>query len=142
MNEYRYKEITVGQTESFTHTVTSESEDKFRSITGDLNPLHKDDEFATEAGKGKFSGHISHGMLTASLLSTMAGMYLPGKYSLIHSIDNISFKAPVYVDDVLTVTGKVISKQDELSLIQLSVVITNADNKIVLKAKVKVVVME
>ena len=142
MNEYRYKEITVGQTESFTHTVTSESEDKFRSITGDLNPLHKDDEFATDAGTGKFSGHISHGMLTASLLSTMAGMYLPGKYSLIHSIDNISFKAPVYVDDVLTVTGKVISKQDELSLIQLSVVITNADNKIVLKAKVKVVVME
>ncbi len=142
MNEYKYEDLTVGQTEVFTHTVTTESEDMFRSITGDLNPLHKDDDFAVEAGKGKFRGHISHGMLTASLLSTMAGMYLPGKYSLIHSIDNISFKAPVYAGDVLTVTGKVIDKQDGLNLIRLGVVITNADNKTVLKAEMKVLVKE
>ena len=81
-------------------------------------------------------------MLTASFYSTIAGVYLPGKYSLIHSLEDLSFKKPVYVGDELTVTGKVIDKNDELRLIVLKVSIKNQNKDLVSKAKMKVLVMK
>ena len=142
MNEYTYDEIKVGQTESFTRTITAEMEDSFRGITGDQNPLHRDDEYAKEIGGGRFTSHVAFGMLTASLYSTIAGMYLPGKYSLIHSFDEISFTNPVYAGDELEVSGKVVDKNEELGLIVLKVRIINQDKKIVSKARMKVLVMK
>lgn len=140
MNAYVFADIPVGLTATFTKTVTLEMEDSFRIISGDENPLHKDDDFAKETGNGKFDKHVTFGMLTASLYSTMAGMYLPGKYSLIHSFDEISFQKPVFAGDILTVTGEVVEKTEGLNLIILKVVIRNQDNKIVSKAKMKVLV--
>ena len=117
-------------------------EDMFRSITGDLNPLHRDDAYAKEISSGKYTSHVVFGMLTASLYSTIAGMYLPGKYSLIHSLEKVDFKKPVYVGDRLTVTGTVREKQDGLKLLILDVVIRNQTGKIVSKAGMKVLVQK
>ena len=142
MNEYTMKDIEPGLEASFTKTMTVEMEDAFRQITGDDNPLHRDDGFAKEIGGGRFRGHASFGMLTASLYSTMAGMYLPGKYSLIHSFDEISFLKPVFAGDELTVTGTVIDKNEDLKLIMLKVVIRNQDGKAVSRAKMKVLVLK
>ena len=110
-------------------------------ITGDLNPLHYDDSFAKELSNGKYNRHVSFGMLTASLFSTMAGMYLPGKYSLIHSFDEISFLKPVFAGDCLTVKGDIIDKDDYLKMIRLKVMITNQDGKKVARANMNVIVM-
>ena len=71
MREYTYDEITVGQIESFTVTMTTEMEDAFRRMTGDENPLHRDDAYACEVSQGRFSSHVSFGMLTASFYSTI-----------------------------------------------------------------------
>lgn len=142
MNEYRFDDIMIGQTESFQKEITVEMEDSFREITGDTNPLHWDDAFAMEVGNGKFKSHVSFGMLTASFYSTIGGVYLPGKYSLIHSIDNLSFKKPVFVGDVLTVTGTVKEKYDDLKLICVSVKITNQDGQVVSKADMKILVLK
>lgn len=142
MNEYTFDEIKVGQTESFTKEITVEMENMFRRITGDINPLHQDDFFAKKLGNERYKGHVSFGMLTASLCSTLAGVYLPGKYSLIHSIDNISFKKPVYAGDILSVTGTVASKQEDLKLILVNVKILNQDNKVVFKANMKILVQQ
>lgn len=117
-------------------------EDDFRRITNDRNPLHLDDQFACEISGGRFKGHVVFGMLTVSMLSTIAGVYLPGKYSLIHSIDHISFQKPVYAGDVLTVLGTVKGKQDDLKLLQLEVRITNDKNEVVCKAGMKVLVQK
>ena len=142
MNSYRFDEIRVGQTESFTREITAEMEDRFRELSGDMNPLHRDDEYAREIGNGRFRSHICFGMLTASLLSTLAGMYLPGEYSLIHSIDGISFKKPVYAGDTLTVAGTVTEKVEDLRLILVSVRISNQDGKLVSGAKMKILVQQ
>lgn len=142
MNNYTLDEIQIGMQESFKKNITIDMEDAFRNTSGDDNPLHRDDEFAQEIAEGKFKGHVSFGMLTASLYSTIAGMYLPGKYSLIHSFDNLSFMNPVYAGDELEVIGKVIDKIDDLRLIVLKVVIKNQDKKVVSKAKMKVLVMK
>lgn len=142
MNEYTISEIEVGMKASFTRKITKEMEDSFRIISGDENPLHKDDEFAREISNGKYSGHAVFGMLTASLYSTIAGMYLPGKYSLIHSFDELSFLKPVFVDDELLVEGEVIDKDEDLGLIRIKVTIKNQNNKSVSRAKMKVLVMK
>lgn len=142
MNEFVLSEIEPGLKASFKRTITKEMEDAFRTISGDENPLHQDDAFAQEIGEGRFSGHVSFGMLTASLYSTMAGMYLPGKYSLIHSFDELSFLKPVFAGDELTVEGEVIDKNEALGLIRLKVVIKNQNQKTVSRAKMKVMVMK
>lgn len=142
MREYTYDEITVGQIESFTVTMTTEMEDAFRRMTGDENPLHRDDAYSCEVSHGRFSSHVSFGMLTASFYSTLAGMYLPGKYSLIHSLEHLDFKKPVFAGDVLTVTGTVREKQDGLKLILVDAVIKNQNGKVVSKAGIKVLVQK
>lgn len=142
MNEYTFAEISPGMKASFEKEITLEMENGFREISGDDNPLHRDDEFAREAGGGKFPGHAVFGMLTASFYSTMAGMYLPGKYSLIHSFDEISFLKPVFVGDKLTITGEVTGKEETLNLIHLKVTIRNQNNKLVSRARMKILVLK
>ena len=142
MNEYELSQIEVGMQASFGKIITKEMEDSFRVISGDDNPLHRDDNFAVDISNGKFKSHAAFGMLTASLYSTMAGMYLPGKYSLIHSFDELSFMNPVFVGDELMVQGTVTDKNEDLKLIMLKVVIKNQDKKIVSRAKMKVLVMK
>lgn len=142
MKEYLYEDIEVGLVESFCREITPEMENIFRALTIDLNPLHEDDEYAKTISGGKYEQHVTFGMLTASLLSTLAGMYLPGKYSLIHSIESISFLKPVFVGDVLTVTGEVVEKNDALRLLQIKVIMKNQCGKTVLKGKMKILVMK
>ena len=141
MNEYTISEIEVGMTASFQRQITQEMEDSFRMLSGDENPLHKDDNFAREISNGKFQGHAVFGMLTASLYSTIAGMYLPGKRSLIHSFEELSFVKPVFTGDILTVIGEVTDKDEGLKLLRLRVVIKNQNNQSVSRAKMKVLVM-
>mgnify|MGYP002864693545 CR=1 FL=1 len=139
MNSYRLKDIQPGIQESFSVELSPSMEDSFREITGDINPLHYDDEFAENTyGVG---GHVAFGMLTASFLSTLAGVYLPGKYSLIHSVENISFLKPVRAGDVLNVKGVVADVYEELRMIKVNVTVGRSD-EVVLKARMKILVME
>ena len=141
MNSYLFDDIKIGQIERFTVIITKDMEDKFRFITDDMNPLHMDDEFALEVGNGKFEKHVVFGMLTASFFSTLAGVYLPGKYSLIHSI-NTKFMKPVYVGDELIIEGKINEKHDALRLVQIHACITNQSGMCVAKADMKVLVLK
>ncbi|MCQ2518985.1 MAG: hypothetical protein MJ107_00495 [Lachnospiraceae bacterium] len=138
VKEYKYSDIEIGTRESFEVSITTEMEEKFRSLTGDVNPMHCDDSFAKEMGG--YSSHIVFGMMTASFISTLAGVYLPGKYSLIHSVE-MGFTKPVFAGDVLTVTGECIDKQDGLNLIVLKVTIKNASQNTVSKGKMKIKVL-
>ena len=139
MREYKLKDIYKGLSESFEVKITPELENKFRDITQDLNLLHIDDEFANEILGGN-KGHAAFGMLTASFLSTLAGMYLPGRYSLIHSVE-VSFIKPVYAGDVLIIKGVVDEIYEEIRMIKLKVNIFRL-NEVVCKAKMKVLVMK
>ena len=94
-NAYGYGEIREGQTECFRVEVTAEKMELFEAITGDQNPLHLDDGFARQMG---YDGRVAYGMLTASFYSTLAGMYLPGRWSLIHSVE-AKFLRPVPPSD-------------------------------------------
>lgn len=137
MNSYTYDQLTIGMSESFTVTVTEEMLDSFKAITGDINPLHNDESFAKEKG---MPGRVAYGMLTASFLSTLAGVYLPGERSLIQQVE-IKFAKPVFIGDVLTVTGQIVEKNDSVSRIELKTTITNQDGKKVLRGKMDIMVI-
>ncbi len=132
MNKYTFEEIAIGQTESFKAKITEEMMDSFLKTTGDSNPMHLDSEFASENG---YRDRIVYGMLTASFLSTLAGVYLPGKYCIIYGVDLI-FHKPVYVGDELTICGQVIEKEDSIhKRINVKAIIKNADGVTVTRAK-------
>jgi len=138
MNTYKYDEINIGQKESFTVTVTEADRDRFREITGDINPLHNDEEYAKSMGHDRC---VAYGMLSASYLSTLAGVYMPGKNSLIQKTE-VQFRKPVYVGDTLTITGEVTDKNDTFRFIEMKVEIRNQDGVKVVRGKMDVAVAE
>ena len=138
MNSYKFVDINVGLEESFNVRVSSEKLDKFLKISGDINPLHTDAEYSKSKG---FSDRVVYGMLTSSFFSTLVGVYLPGKYCILQGVD-IQFSKPVYIDDILTITGKVIYINEAYKQLEIKAVIINQDNKKVSKATIKVGVID
>ena len=138
MNSYKFFDINVGLEESFSVRVNSEKLDQFLKISGDINPLHTDAEYSKSKG---FSDRVVYGMLTSSFFSTLVGVYLPGKYCILQGVD-IQFSKPVYIDDILTITGKVIYINEAYKQLEIKAGIINQDNKKVSKATIKVGVMD
>jgi len=138
MNSYKFVDINVGLEESFSVRVSSEKLDKFLKISGDINPLHTDAEYSKSKG---FSDRVVYGMLTSSFFSTLVGVYLPGKYCILQGVD-IQFSRPAYIDDILTITGKVSYINEAYKQLEIKAVIINQYNKKVSKATIKVGVMD
>lgn len=134
MNEYRLKDIYVGQIEEFQVEITQEMFDGFRLITGDVNPMHVDRNYAKRNG---YEGEILYGMCTASFFSTLVGVYLPGKYCLFHKCD-VEWPKPVYLGDMLTIKGKVIEIDQKFKRISILGEVRNQDGIKVTRAKLLV----
>ena len=141
MNCYTYDEITEGHTSTFSVTITEQMMSNFFVITGDCNPLHTDEGVCDKSNGDGFVGKVVYGMLTASFLSTLAGVYLPGKHSLIHKSE-AEFPTPVYVGDTLVFTGEVVNKNDSFRVIELKVTARNGAGKKVLRGKMRVGVLK
>ena len=92
------EDFQIGQHAIFRKTFTEDDVRKFVEITGDVNPLHVDDEFAAST---RFGRRVLHGMLTASIFSTMVGMFLPGTGAIYRS-QTLTFLRPVFVGDTVT----------------------------------------
>ena len=91
-------ELEVGQAAEFTKTVTETDVVLFAGITGDLNPAHVDQVWAQGS---RFGGRIAHGMLSASFISTVLAMKLPGP-GTIYLSQNLRFTGPVRIGDTVT----------------------------------------
>lgn len=137
MNTYTFDDLKVGMSESFQVTITEAMLDSFKGITGDVNPLHNDEEFAKAKGH---VGRVAYGMLTASFLSTLAGVYLPGEKSLIQQVET-KFSSPVYIGDELTVKGEIAELVESVQRLTLKVTITNQNGKKVLRGKMQILVV-
>ena len=91
------EDLSIGQSASYTRTITESDIQQFGAVSGDLNPLHFDEDYAKTT---IFRGRIAHGMLSASFLSTVLGTQLPGAGSIFLSA-TIRFKAPVRIGDTV-----------------------------------------
>lgn len=133
MNSYTLKDISIGTKESFKIEITNEKMELFYKITGDDSPIHRSEEYAKERG---FSGRVCYGMLGASMLSTLAGVYLPGEHCLLHSVET-KFASPIYIGDVLTVEGNVSEINETFGEITIKAVIKNQNGKKVTRGIIK-----
>lgn len=134
MQEYTINDLKPGMKANFSRIITAEMLQKFYEITGDENPLHVDADYAKKRG---FLDRVTYGMLTASLLSTLGGCYLPGKYCLIQGIE-ARFVKPVYIGDELDVTGEISRVDVDLKYAEIKVTIKNQKNIKVLRGLLKV----
>ena len=94
------EDLAVGMSASFAKTVTEADVVLFAGVTGDLNPVHINEEFAQRT---MFKGRIAHGMLSAGFISAALGTHLPGR-GAIYISQNMKFKAPVRIGDTVTAT--------------------------------------
>lgn len=134
MNTYRWEELSVGLEEHFAVKITEAMLEQFKEITGDVNPLHQNREFAVEKG---YPDKVAYGMLTASFLSTLAGVYLPGERSLIHSVET-KFLKPVFAGDELLISGTVSEMDERFRILKLKVIIVNQKKEKVLKGTMQI----
>lgn len=134
MNNYKFEDLKIGMSESFTVTVTEEMMKSFLELSDDENPLHNDEEFAKSQG---YDSKVVYGLLTTSFISKLVGVLLPGKYCLLQGID-LKYAKPVYVGDILIVRGVVDELHESVKRLTVKVEVINQDEKKVVKGKVEV----
>ena len=122
-----YDEIQIGDSATFTKTISESDVYLLAGITGDLNPAHTD---AVSAANGMFKQRIAHGMLTGSFISTVVGMQLPGPGS-IYVGQELSFRAPVFFGDTVTAKAECIEKLEPRKWLKFKTTVTNQDGKLV-----------
>ncbi len=92
---YAFEDLAIGMEASFAKVVTEADIVGFAEVTGDKNPVHLD---AAYAAKTMFKTRIAHGMLTASYISAVFGMELPGP-GAIYVSQTLNFRGPVRIGD-------------------------------------------
>jgi 3-hydroxybutyryl-CoA dehydratase len=133
MNDYAWDDLAIGMNAQFEVELTSDLMTAFAQLSGDINPLHTDADFARNAG---FAGRVVYGMLTSSFYSTLVGVHLPGKRALLDGID-IEFKSPAFIGDRLTVSGEIAFLNDTYHRLELKAKIRNTEGKLVSKATIR-----
>jgi len=129
-----YNEIKVGDTYTKDFIVTDEKVRTFAEISGDDNPLHVNDEFAS---KTRFGKRIAHGILITSFISKVIGRDFPGD-GTIYVSQQVKFKRPVFIGDKVTVKIEVLEKNDSKKRITLSTDVYNEENKKVIEGNAEI----
>jgi 3-oxoacyl-[acyl-carrier protein] reductase len=133
-----FADIRVGDTESIVKEITEADVRRFVELSGDDNPLHVDREYARST---PFKDIVVHGMIGASLVSTVIGTRLPGEGALWMS-QSFDFALPVRLGDVLTVSCTVLKKNERERILDLEATATNQDAATVLSGRGQVRVLE
>ena len=136
--EYTFDEIMVGVKTKFTVQINESTINEFARISGDYNPLHMDEQYAS---KTQFGKRVCHGMLLASFFSRLVGMYMPGKNALYFS-QTLNFQTPCFVGDKVTIEGEVIEKSQSTRIITIKTTAHNQVGKCLVDGIAKVIVRE
>ena len=113
--------IEIGDSATFTKTVTESDIMLYAGISGDFNPAHIDAEHAKTT---MFGQRIAHGMLSAGFISNVLGNQLPGP-GTIYLGQELKFVKPVFIGDTVTATVTVREKIVEKNRLKLETVVTN-----------------
>ena len=95
-----YEDLKLGQSAAMTHTVTERDIQLFGEATGDMNPVHFDEDYAR---KTVFRGRVAHGVLSIGFMSAVMGNQLPGPGTIFLSATT-EFKGPVRIGDTVVTT--------------------------------------
>jgi 3-hydroxybutyryl-CoA dehydratase len=119
---------TVGAKAAFSRTLTEVDVALFIGVTWDINPLHTDDEYARQT---RFKRRIVPGLLTASLLTHLGGLW-----AFMATEMHFEFLAGVYVGDTITASSEVIESDPSHNRVRLLCRCVNQDGLEVLRGEV------
>lgn len=124
-------QLTIGDSDEFTKTVSESDIYLFAGITGDLNPAHINEEYAKNTF---FKERIAHGFLIGAFISTVIGTKLPGPGS-IYREQQLKFLAPVRIGDTITARVEIQEIDIEKNKITLQTGCFNQDEIMVVDGK-------
>jgi 3-hydroxybutyryl-CoA dehydratase len=99
-NGYDIEDLSVGMSATFSKTITEADIILFAGVSGDINALHINEEYAATTA---FKGRIAHGMLSAGLISATLANRLPGP-GTVYLGQTLNFLAPVRIGDTVHAT--------------------------------------
>ncbi|MBW8827961.1 MAG: bifunctional enoyl-CoA hydratase/phosphate acetyltransferase, partial [Burkholderiales bacterium] len=134
LENHPFAEIRVGDTATLERRVTQRDIQLFAAVSGDVNPAHVD---ALYARSSHFHGIIAHGMLGASLISTVLGTRFPGP-GTIYLGQSLKFLKPVHIGDVLTVSVTVKSLDVERHRLVLDTRCVNQVGEVIIAGEAEV----
>jgi acyl dehydratase len=137
-SELTFEQINIGHTKEFHVIVTESLINDFAKLSGDYSPIHINEDYAKSK---KFKGRVVHGMLLASFLSRMIGMYLPGTHAL-YASQSLEFHNPCFINDEITVSSVVNDKSESTKIIKIESKITNNKNEILLNGVGRIIVRD
>lgn len=124
-------EMHVGEQAFITKTIQEKDVETFGHITGDYNPAHFDEAYASTT---MFKKRIAHGMLIGSLFSPVLGLQLPGP-GVIYVSQSLKFTRPVYFQDTITATVTVSNINTEKNRVTLTCEAHNQEGELVIKGE-------
>ncbi|WP_296112181.1 MaoC family dehydratase [uncultured Anaerococcus sp.] len=131
---YTIDELEIGQSASFTKTVSEADVYNYAGVSGDFNPAHINESYAK---KTFFKTRIAHGMIGAGFISNVLGTKLPGP-GTIYLGQDLKFTKPVYFGDTITATCEVEEIEQEKNRLILKTTCKNQDGDIVIEGRAKV----
>ena len=135
---FTYEEIDIGQTARYSKLIEEQDIQLFAAVSGDVNPVHLDPDFAAST---PFGERIAHGMLTGAIISAALAMELPGP-GTIYLSQTLRFRSPVKIGDKVTVELEVTEKQDRRKIVTLDCKATNQAGKVVATGSAQVIAPE
>ncbi|MGF1620109.1 MAG: MaoC family dehydratase [Rhodomicrobiaceae bacterium] len=99
-----FEDLTIGMEATYVRRIHENDVSQFAELSGDDNPIHLDEDFATASA---FKGRITHGALTASYISTIFGTILPGP-GAIYVSQSVNFRRPVRIGDEVIATARIV----------------------------------
>lgn len=126
-NLLRFEDIPTGRKHTTTRTISGSDVDAFGRLSGDLNPLHMDDAFASGT---QFGRRLAHGMLTGAIVSTThTELTGPG---FVYVGQELRFLGPVFIGDTITVEVTVVEKKAAKRILIMDTMVRNQTGKAVL----------
>ncbi|HEV3088422.1 MAG TPA: MaoC family dehydratase [Candidatus Elarobacter sp.] len=126
--EKPFEQFRIGDAATFSKTISEADILLFAAVSGDNYPLHVDAEYAKTT---RFGERAAHGMLTASLLSTVIGDLLQ-KPGGIYVEQTLHFRRPVFIGDTLTARAEVTELIPEKRRMRVRTAVANQRGETVL----------
>jgi 3-hydroxybutyryl-CoA dehydratase len=117
------EELQVGDSAEFSKTISESDVYLYAGITGDFNPAHIDESYASQTF---FKTRIAHGMLLGGFISAVLGCRLPGP-GTIYIRQEINFRSPVRIGDTVTARVEIIEIIAEKNRVRLKTTCVNQD---------------
>jgi 3-oxoacyl-[acyl-carrier protein] reductase len=124
---YSINDWKEGDSRSIVHKFTADDVKVFSELTGDKNPLHTDNNFASTTAAG---GQVVHGMLAASFVSTLIGEEIPGHGALWNDFQ-INWRKMIRINDNIKFTATISSINFSLETINLDITGVGLENNLV-----------